>query len=69
MFVILQNETNSKNKWLSNVYFVINNLNYYHNIKKDILKMLAFSHLLDELKYQDKVELIEQVYVKNIFDN
>lgn len=69
LFITLQNEKSSKNKWLSNVYLVINNLNYYHNINKNTLKMLAFSHLLDELKYQDKLKLIEQVYVNKVLDN
>ena len=57
---------NDDNKsWINNIQFVINNLFTFHSINKQLLKKLAFLHIIDELPINKKEIIINKLYVDN----
>ena len=78
------NLTRNKN-WIDNANTTINNLTKYNKIDKSILIQLAMNHIIDSLKYQEKIVLLNKLndldynnsfhktiydyFNKHIFDN
>ncbi len=53
-----------KENWVKAAAWTILNLNRYNNIEMNTLLQLAMNHILDTLKFKDKLQLLNLVYTK-----